>query len=243
MPQNYYKMDKIQKKLPKQVDEQLEYTGCKINKHMLICGATGTGKTITLFDYIIQTSKPRKGTFKKIFVCYKTDEILYDVLKDELKDGILFFKSVSEFPSVNDFPDAITNDYKDNYLIVFDDCIGDKDKMSYKKIEDYMTYGRKKNLTIIFLTQSFFQTNIFLRKQVSYVLLLSIKGKRDLNAILSDYGSLQANPEELYRIFKIATTPTENDEMPFLKISADAGPDNKKFSKSWTEYLEFESKI
>ena len=74
----------------------------------------------------------------------KTDEILYDVLKDELKDGILFFKSVAEFPSVNDFPDAITNDYKDNYLIVFDDCIGDKDKMSSKKIEDYMTYGRKK---------------------------------------------------------------------------------------------------
>ena len=93
------------------------------------------------------------------------------------------------------------------------------------------------------MTQSFFQTNIFLRKQVSYVLLLSIKGKRDLNAILSDFVSLQADPEELYRIFKIAATPTEDDEMPFLKISADAGPDNKKLSKSWTEYLTFESKI
>ena len=84
----------------------MEYTGCDLNKHLLICGGTGTGKSNCFYDYIVQTSKPSKGTFKKIFVCYKTDEILYDDLREQLKDGISFYKSVSEFPSVSDFPDV-----------------------------------------------------------------------------------------------------------------------------------------
>ena len=45
MPQNYYKSDRIKKKLPKLVDHQLEFTGIPINKHMLLCGGTGSGKT------------------------------------------------------------------------------------------------------------------------------------------------------------------------------------------------------
>jgi hypothetical protein len=63
MPQNYYKSDRIKKKLPKLNDEQLEFTGCPINKHILLCGGTGAGKTNALYDYIIQTSRPKKGTF------------------------------------------------------------------------------------------------------------------------------------------------------------------------------------
>ena len=114
MPQNYYKSDRIQKKLPRIKDEQLEWTGCNINKHMLLCGGTGSGKTNCLYDYIIQTSKPKKGTFKKILVCYKTDEILYE-----------------------------------------------------------------------YLTQSFFDSDSFIRKQMSYLILLENKGKTDLNNILS----------------------------------------------------------
>ena len=35
MPQNYYKSNRIQKKLPRIKDEQFEYTGMKINNHFL----------------------------------------------------------------------------------------------------------------------------------------------------------------------------------------------------------------
>ena len=243
MPVNYYKSSRIALKLPKIKDEQVEYTGCDLNKHILICGGTGTGKSNCFYDYIVQTSKPSKGTFKKIFVCYKTDEILYDDLREQLKDGISFYKSVSEFPSVSDFPDAITTDYKFQYLICFDDCINDKDKASYKKIKDYFTYGRKKGLTIIYLSQSFFDSDSFIRKQMSYLLLLSIKGKTDLNNILREYGSLQADPKELYRIFKEATEPTEDDPMPFLKIATTKCGDDKKFSRGWLEYIPFTPKV
>ena len=53
---------------------------------------------------------------------------------------------------------------------------------------------------------------------MSYLLLLSIKGKTDLNNILREYGSLQCDPKELYRIFKTATEK-HGDELPFLKVN------------------------
>jgi len=65
--------------------------------------------------YKVQNQK--KVLLKKILVCYKTDEILYDDLKEQLGNGILFFKSVEEFPSVDEFRDAIDVDYKEQYLI------------------------------------------------------------------------------------------------------------------------------
>lgn len=242
MPPNHYKSKRIAAKLPKLTDEQYEYTGMKINSHFLIAGGTGTGKTNALYDYLIQTSKPSKGTFKHLYIVYKTDEPFYDDIREELNDNVSFFKSVAEFPDVDQFPDAILNDYKNKYLVVFDDCINDKDKASYTKIKNYFTYGRKKNITLCYLTQSFFDADGFIRKQMSYLLLLSIKGKTDLNNILREYGSLQADPKELFKIFQYATQPID-DNLPFLKISCTKTEPEKQFSRDWIEYIPFESNI
>lgn len=241
MPRNYYRLERIQKKLPKQEDEQYQYTGMRINKHFLLVGGTGTGKTNGLYDYVVQTSQPPKGTFKHIYVCYKTDETLYEDMKEELGKGISFFKSVSEFPSVDEFPDSSVNDYKDKYLIVFDDCINDKDKNSYDKIRKYFTYGRKKGITIAYLAQSFYSADSFIRKQMSYLLLLSIKGKRDLNNILGDFGGLSIDKETLYKIFKTATKPDDENEFPLLKINCEKCKSSEQFSRDWLEYIQYKN--
>jgi hypothetical protein len=242
MPENFYKSSRIQKKLPKIKDEQFEYTQMKINQHFLICGGTGTGKTNALYSYLLETSKPKNGTFKHIFVVYKTEEPLYEDLKEQLGKGISFYKSIADLPSVDEFPDAIINNFKDQYLIVFDDCVNDKDKNSYIKVKNYFTYGRKKGITICYLTQSFFDADGFIRKQMSYLLLLSIKGKTDLNNILREFGSLQCEPKELYRIFKIATQK-KGDELPFLKVNCCVCDDNVKFSRDYLDFIEFTPKV
>ena len=77
MPENYYKSNRIQKKLPKIKDEQFEYTGMRINNHFLIAGGTG------IYSYLLETSRPSKGTFKHIFVVYKTEEPFYEDLKEQ----------------------------------------------------------------------------------------------------------------------------------------------------------------
>jgi len=45
-----------------------------------------------------------------------------------------------------------------------------------------------------------------------------IKGKRDLNNILSDFNSLDADPKELYRVFKYASTPLNDNDIPLLNL-------------------------
>jgi hypothetical protein len=242
MPENFYKSSRIQKKLPKIKDEQFEYTQMKINQHFLICGGTGTGKTNALYSYLLETSKPKNGTFKHIFVVYKTEEPLYEDLKEQLGKQISFYKSINDLPSVDEFPDAIINNFKDQYLIVFDDCVNDKDKNSYIKVKNYFTYGRKKGITICYLTQSFFDADGFIRKQMSYLLLLSIKGKTDLNNILREFGSLQCDPKELYRIFKTATEK-RGDELPFLKINCNQVNNDVKFSRDYLDFIEFTPKV
>jgi len=242
MPENYYKSDRIKKKLPKITDEQFDYTGMRINNHFLIAGGTGTGKTNALYSYLLETSKPRNGTFKHIFVVYKTEEPLYEDLKEQLGNGISFYKSIAELPSVDEFPDAIVNNFKYQYLVVLDDCVNDKDKASYVKVKNFFTYGRKKGITLAYLTQSFFSSDGFIRKQMSYLLLLSIKGRTDLNNILREYGSLQCEPKELYRIFKTATEK-HGDELPFLKIDCNHVSNDVKFSRDWLGFIEFTPKV
>jgi hypothetical protein len=242
MPENFYNSTRIKKKLPKQKDEQFQYTLMKLNKHFMIAAGTGGGKTNALYSYLIETSKPKNGTFKHIFIVYKTDEPLYDDLKEQIQDGITFVKSISELPDVDEFPDSIEHKYKYNFLVVFDDCVNDKSKQDYDKVKKYFTYGRKKGITICYLTQSFYTADSFIRKQLSYILLLGIKGKRDLNNILSDFGSLEAEPDELYRVFKYATTPLNDNDIPFLKICTEKCPENQKFTRDWIELIPFQSK-
>jgi hypothetical protein len=242
MPANYYKSERIQKKLPKLKDEQFDYTGMRINQHFLICGGTGTGKTNALYSYLLETSRPTKGTFKHIFVVYKTEEPLYEDLKEQLGKGISFYKSIADLPSVDEFQDAIDNDFKHQYLVCLDDCVNDKDKLSYTKVKNFFTYGRKKGITLAYLTQSFYAADGFIRKQMSYLLLLSIKGKTDLRNILSEYGSLQCEPTELYRIFKTATEK-HGDELPLLKIDCNQVSNDVKFSRDFIQYLPFTPKV
>lgn len=251
MSRNHYKSERIQKLLPKIEDKQVKYTGMnRINKHFLIAGGTGSGKTNTLYDYIIQTSRDG-GTFQHIFLCYKTDEPLYDDLKEQLADQISCYKSVADLPSVDEFPDLndVVKALKDQgkkkmdipqYLLILDDCINDKDKASTDKINKYFTYGRKKGFTLAFLSQSYYRTNIFVREQVSYLLLQNTGGKRALNALLTN-AVPDCDPDVLLRIFKRATARTCDEEIPFLKIDLTTIDTRKKFSKCWLDYIPYDS--
>ena len=77
---------------------------------------------------------------------------------------------------------------------------------------------------------------------MSYLLLLSIKGRTDLNNILREYGSLQTDPQELYRIFKTATEK-HGDELPFLKVDCSQVSNDVKFSRDHLDFIPFTPKV
>lgn len=233
---NIYKSKKVEKYLPKEEDEQKEFTGIKINSRILFLGASGSGKTNALIQFILETSKPKKGTFKHIFLCYKTDEPLYDMLKEELGPKfITCFKSVAEFPDVQQFSDHS----EDKYLVIFDDCINDKDKISRKKMADYFTFSRKKSITCCFLAQSYYATDKFFRQQMTYLLIASINSVKDLKAILKEYQIGKIELSQIVNMYEKSVDKTENpDDLPFFKIDLGTCPLNKKFSKDFLEYYD-----
>jgi hypothetical protein len=234
---NFYKSSKLQKYIPKITDEQVKYSGMKLFRHILICGSTGAGKTLALMNYIAHSSKPKDGTYKKIILVYKTHEPMYAFLKDELKDDLITFKSVGEMVSVDKFKDG-SKDNTDKYLVIFDDCVNDKSRDELKKINDFFCYGRKKNITLCFLSQSFYQTDIFIRKQVSYILLCGIKGNKDLTSILRDYQMGDITREQMVNMYQVATRKNNPDEINFFKIDTAVDvPITQRFSRNWLGYL------
>jgi hypothetical protein len=250
---NFYTIEKMKKYLPDIKDEQVKYTGMKLFKHFLICGSTGAGKSNAMINYIHRTSIPKDGTYKHIFVCYKTEEPFYQYLRESLtEDQVSFYKSVQEFPDVDTFSDQLddpkqkpkkdTNKKKtkkqpDKFLVIFDDCINDTDSKALNKIDKYFTYGRKKFITLCFLSQSYFDTSTFIRKQISYVLLCSIRGARDLNLICKDYSSLGVDTKELIKLYEEATKKTDQNDLPFFKIDCTTCPLNHKFSRNFLDYF------
>jgi hypothetical protein len=234
---NFYTLPSVKKYMTKHDDTQKEFTGIGITHHCLAVGKTNSGKSNTLMNYIYRTSLPRKGTFTKILLCVKKLEAFNKLLLSELKDLCLVFTDLDHFPSVSEFEDL--DDKNDNhYLVVFDDVINDKSRKDVKKINEYFTYGRSKGVHCFFLSQSFFDTERFVRKQVSFVILCGIAGKGDLQRILRDYQFGDVNIPTLENMYNYCKQQENADEINFMKICTFECPLGQRFSKNWLEYLD-----
>lgn len=243
---NLYKSQGMKKYIRNEKDKLYERTGIEKNSRILITGRSGGGKTNALMEII----KESDGFFDHIFLIYKTEEPFYKFLQDSMIDtknpelsSLSVYKNLDEFPYIEQFSDAedMKKGKKEHYLIVFDDCVNEfSDKKYFLKFEKYFKYGRKKNLTIIFLTQSYFDTEIFFRKQMNYVILTRISSINDLKSIIREYSSL-LTVDELLNIYNKMHKEYDGD-LPFLLINLNAKNENNYISINLNNWLKFEEK-
>jgi hypothetical protein len=238
--ENFYNHEIVKKYLPKINDEQVKYTGIPVTKHILFCGGTGTGKSNSFLNFLKRTDKSKKPTYTKIFMLIKKLEPFNYALKEILGDRIEFYYNLNDFPSVDTFQDLSKKNNK-LYLMVFDDFITDKKVKDKKKLDDYLIYGRAKGCQVCLLSQSYFDTDPLLRKQVSFTLLCGIKGKRELNTILKEYALGDLKTDELKEIYDYAKKVSYVGEPTFLKINCEHCDPNKKFSRNWLQYIKLEN--
>lgn len=238
---NFYTLKKTKRYLSNVTDQQVKYTGMPIQQHILICGSTGSGKTNCLLNLVAKSSIGDKPQYTKMYLVYKTHEPLYQMLEDELGDALVLCRggvNNEAFPDVDEFKD---NDKKnqEQTLVVLDDCIADTDKKSTNKIQRYYTYARKKGITLVYLSQSYFATPIFLRKNSSWVILCGIRGTRDLRAILSNYQMDEDtfHLEVMQKMYTYCKTKKSETDIPFMKLCTYECPTNKKISRNFLEYL------
>lgn len=190
-----------------------------------IIGSSSAGKTQLLLNLISKCD----DTFGHIIVVYKASEPLYQFLADKIgSKAITFYTRLGELPQ----PNELDKKFKGKQiLLIFDDQVNEKNQ---EIIKEYSIRGRKicAGVSICYLSQSFFKIPKIVRQQFSYLMLLKLSSKRDLNLILSDF-SLGVDRDELALLYKESTAERFN----FLKVDVDQPNDNKKFSHNWTGFF------
>jgi hypothetical protein len=196
----------------------------------LLIGATGSGKT-NMFRELI------KGiNFQRIFLCAKNlDEPLYKELIDKYKilseklgeQMIWTYDRLDLVPDVLQFR-SLLGDKKG--IFVCDDFVTEPKKILKEKIEPLFSQGRKVGaggLSCIFISQGFYETPIFIRKNSKLICLGTITSAKDFTRIVSEctlditaeqlqYMHKRIQQENTMNFLTIDLTKTKPDEM-YLK--------------------------
>jgi ABC-type dipeptide/oligopeptide/nickel transport system ATPase component len=201
----------------------------KLPFRMIIAGNSGSGKTQTLLNLLYNMP----DTFEKIFVVTKNkDEPLYNYLEDKLgKDGLSIKEGITELPDL----DAL--DKEQNNLIVLDDLVNEPTKQQ-RPVCDYFIRARKKNCSIIYISQSFYAVPKLIRDNISYLIIKQVSSMKNLTMICREC-SLGIEKKELKRIYDDATQSKQD----FLLIDLE-GDKDERFRKNFDEiYCLEEEKI
>lgn len=190
----------------------------------IICGSSGSGKTNlelnlillflyydNLYIYARDTQEPAYQFLMKIFNNKK--------IKREF-DTIIFSSDPNEIIDVDELDNEKQN------LIIFDDYVTTKDQ---SKIKDLFIRGRKKNASIIYLTQSYYDVPKTIRLQCNYISLFPSCSVKDVNMILKEY-SVDERIRDLYnhvtkKPYKFFTLDFKN---PLMKFRDNFDPINDK---------------
>jgi hypothetical protein len=190
-----------------------------LNKHtlaprwpfrLLICGNTGCGKTNLLLNLIFKYLY-----YNKIYVYAKDlTESKYQMLQDFFEEVEYTMKEktgeeyeISKFSSSKDDivnVDDLDKEYQN--LIIFDDFVTEKDQHF---IKDLFIRGRKKNCSLIYLTQSYFSTPKDIRLQCNYFAFFNISNERELSEIQRDH-CLDIDKDTFKFYFKETTSEPYN---------------------------------
>ena len=166
----------------------------KIPFYMCVVAPSGSGKTNFLIN-LIELFSRNNGTFASITIITRNaDEPLYRWIQT-LSDQIVVKEGLSHTPPLDKFD----KDY--NHLVVWDDLVLSKD---LTMVEQYYIRARKFNVSVMFLSQSYFKIPKIIRNNCSYMIILKLSGNREVNLILSEFG-LGVSKEQLLKMYEFAT--------------------------------------
>jgi ABC-type dipeptide/oligopeptide/nickel transport system ATPase component len=200
----------------------------KLPFRMIIAGNSGSGKTQTLLNLLYNMP----DTFEKIFIVTKNkDEPLYNYLEDKLgKDGLTIKEGITELPDVDSL------DKEQNNLIVLDDLVNEPTKQQ-RPVCDYFIRARKKNCSIIYISQSFYAVPKLIRDNISYLIIKQVSSMKNLTMICREC-SLGIEKKQLKEIYDDATQSKQD----FLLIDLEGDKDSR-FRKGFDEIYVIEDNL
>jgi hypothetical protein len=196
----------------------------KVPFRMCIIGNSGSMKTNTLLNLLHTMT----GTFESIFYITKNkDEPLLNFLEDKL--GNKGLKITEGLASV---PDLDKIDKESNTLIILDDLVNEP-KKEQKIISDYYIRCRKRNCSIVYISQSFYDIPKMIRNNINYLIIKQVSSMKNLTMITREC-SLGITKEALTTMYKEATKDKKN----FMLIDLEEGDPLKRFRFNLDCYFE-----
>ena len=200
---------------------------------IVIIGGSGSGKTNALLNLINNQSD-----IDKIYLYAKDPyEAKYHCLiKKREKVGQNHFDDPKTFIEYSDDMQDVSKNIEDynprknrKVLIVFDDMIADM--MNNKKLDsivtELFTRGRKINISIVSISQSYFKVSRVVRLNTTHFFIMKIPNKRDVQQIASNQSSdidfknfmkiFRKYTAEPYSSLVNDTTLPSNDPLRFKK--------------------------
>ena len=162
---------------------------------IFVIGGSGSGKTNALLNLI-----KNQSDIDKIYLYAKDPyEAKYQYLSNKREStGLKHFNDHKAFIEYsNDIQDIYKNIEEHNLvkkrkvLIVFDDVIVDmiNDKKLNPVVTELFIGGRKLNITIVFITQSYFKVSKGVRLNSTHFFVMKIPNKRELQQIALSHSS------------------------------------------------------
>ena len=177
---------------------------------IVIIGGSGSGKTNTLLNLI--NNQPN---IDKMYLYAKDpyEDKYQFLIKKRENIGLKHFNDPKAFIEYsNDMHDVYKNidhynpDKENKILIVFDDMIADM--INNKKLNSIVTElfirGRKLNISLVFITQSYFKVPKDVRLNTTHFFIMKIPNKRELQQIAINHSS-DINTKDFINIYKKCT--------------------------------------
>ena len=224
--ENFYEKNIVKKYIVKTENPNYDLHHFEIPFRSLVVAPSGSGKS-NFITNLISLFCRGKGTYDQIHIfCKSKDEPLYRFLCDKSKGLIEVHEDLEKLPPLNELkPNEQT-------LIIFDDMVTDIKK--HPVISEYFIRGRKRGASIMFLSQSYYNTPKIIRQNVNYVIILKLGGSRDINSLLREV-SLGLTKEQLLEMYSIAT----NKKFDVLIINLDKSG-NERYRHNFLNYFEIE---
>jgi len=204
--ENIYQRKDMKKFLKKLHNPNYELHHIEIPMRACIIGSSGSGKTNTLINLI----KLFGNTFQNIYIITKNkDEPLYNYLEDKMKK----FENFSIKEGFENLPILDDLDKDEQTLIVIDDLVLEKKQNS---ICEYFIRARKKNCSLIYISQSFYHIPKIIRSNINYLIIKQVSSFKNLSMIMSEF-SMNISKGQIKKIYEDAT----KEKHSFLFIDVD----------------------
>ena len=171
----------------------------------LICGSSGSGKSNMLMNLILKYLH-----YDRIYLYAKSlNQSKYQYLADKIEElcdekdmncSSFFFASdnLDEVVPISDLDSTKQN------LVIFDDVLLEKNQSI---IKEYFVRSRHANCSVIYLSQSYFNTPQIIRLNCNYFAIYDTTGQNLISLTKEHGGSL--TPEEFKKLFREAvSTPS-----------------------------------